>query len=136
MKLRSLRIEKQPELMIIPMIDIIFFLLIFFMMSTLYMVEQHTIPINLPQSAAAQQELSKNVNITILQNGNIMFDQEEIPFSLLQKRINIELAKHSESIFVVRADKQAEYGQVVAVLDELKMSGAHRVAVATERKGR
>jgi biopolymer transport protein ExbD len=136
MKLRSLRIEKQPELMIIPMIDIIFFLLIFFMMSTLYMVEQHTIPINLPQAAAVQRGLSQNINITILQNGNIMFDQEEIPFSLLEKRISIELAKHSENIFVVRADKQAEYGQVVAVLDELKMSGAHRVAVATDRKGR
>ncbi|MCC5465993.1 ExbD/TolR family protein [Pelosinus baikalensis] len=136
MKLRSLRIEKQPELMIIPMIDIIFFLLVFFMMSTLYMVEQHTIPINLPQVAAVQQELSQNINITILQNGNIMFDQEEIPFSLLQKRISIGLAKQPENIFVVRADKQAEYGQVVAVLDELKMSGAHRVAVATDRKGR
>jgi biopolymer transport protein ExbD len=136
MKLRSLRIEKQPELMIIPMIDIIFFLLIFFMMSTLYMVEQHTIPINLPQAAAVQQELSQNINITILQNGNIMFDQQEIPFPLLQKRISIELAKQPENIFVVRADKQAEYGQVVAVLDELKMSGARRVAVATDRKGR
>lgn len=136
MKLRSLRIEKQPELMIIPMIDIIFFLLVFFMMSTLYMVEQHTIPINLPQAAAAQQELSKNINITVMQDGKVMFDQEEIPLPLLQKRIGVELAKQPENIFVVRADKQAEYGQVVAVLDELKLSGARRVAVATDQKGR
>lgn len=53
MKLRSLRTQRQPRLMIIPMIDIIFFLLVFFMMSTLYMVEQRTIPVNLPQAAAA-----------------------------------------------------------------------------------
>ena len=136
MKLRSLRIEKQPELMIIPMIDIIFFLLVFFMMSTLYMVEQHTIPINLPQATAVQQEMSQNRNITILQDGRIMFDQEEIPLPLLQKRIQVELAKQPENIFVVRADKQAEYGHVVAVLDELKLSGARRVAVATDLKGR
>lgn len=136
MKLRSLRIEKQPELMIIPMIDIIFFLLVFFMMSTLYMVEQHTIPIHLPQAATAQQEIAKNINITVLQDGKVMFDQEEIPLSLLQKRISVELAKQPENIFVVRADKEAEYGQFVAVLDELKLSGARRVAVATDRKGR
>jgi biopolymer transport protein ExbD len=136
MKLRSLRIENQPELMIIPMIDIIFFLLVFFMMSTLYMVEQHTIPINLPQATAVQQELSKNINITILQDGRIMFDQEEIPLPLLQKRIGVELAKQPENLFVVRADKASEYGHVVTVLDELKLSGARRVAVATDQKGR
>lgn len=136
MKLRSLRIENQPELMIIPMIDIIFFLLVFFMMSTLYMVEQHTIPINLPQATAVQQEMSKNINITILQDGRIMFDQEEIPLPLLQKRIGVELAKQPENLFVVRADKAAEYGHVVTVLDELKLSGARRVAVATDQKGK
>ncbi len=136
MRLRSLRIEKQPELMIIPMIDIIFFLLVFFMMSTLYMVEQHTIPINLPQATAVQQEISKNINISILQDGKIIFDQEEIPLSLLQKRIGVELAKQPENLFVVRADKAAEYGHVVTVLDELKLSGARRVAVATDQKGR
>jgi biopolymer transport protein ExbD len=136
MKLRSLRIEKQPELMIIPMIDIIFFLLVFFMMSTLYMVEQRTISIHLPQAAAAQQEIAKNINITVLQDDKVIFDQEEIPLPLLQKRIHAELAKQPENIFVVRADKEAEYGQFVAVLDELKLSGARRVAVATDRKGR
>lgn len=136
MKLRSLRIENQPELMIIPMIDIIFFLLVFFMMSTLYMVEQHTIPINLPQAAAAQQEMARNINITIMQDGRVIFDQEEIPLPLLRKRIGAELTKQPENTFVVRADKQAEYGQVVAVLDELKLSGARRVAVATDQKGR
>ena len=44
MKISTLRNDRKPKLMIIPMIDIIFFLLVFFMMSTLYMVEQHTIP--------------------------------------------------------------------------------------------
>lgn len=136
MKLRSLRIENQPTLMIIPMIDIIFFLLVFFMMSTLYMVEQHTIPINLPQATTAQQEMTKNSNITVLKDGRVMFDQEEITLSLLQKRINAELAKQPDTLFVVRADKQGEYGQVVAVLDELKLSGARRVAVATDQKGK
>lgn len=136
MRLRSLRIENQPELMIIPMIDIIFFLLVFFMISTLSMVEQHTIPVSLPQAAAVQQDIPQSVNITVLQDGKILFEQEEMPVSLLAKRVSVELTKQPDHVFVLRADKQVEYGQVVTVLDELKLAGARRVSVATEKKGR
>lgn len=133
MRLRSLRVEKQPEFMIIPMIDIIFFLLVFFMMSTLYMVEQHTIPVNLPKAAAAQQDKPQSINITVLENGNVMFNQEEIPVDLLAKRVNLELGKKTDTVFILRGDKQVPYGQVITVLDELKLSGAQRVAVAVEK---
>ena len=136
MKLRSLRIESQPELMIIPMIDIIFFLLVFFMLSTLSMVEQHTIPVNLPQASATQQDIPRSINVTVTQNGNILFDQEEIPLPLLAKRVSIELTKQPDNVFVLRADKQVEYGKVITVLDELKLAGARRVSVATEMKAR
>ncbi|SMC49979.1 ExbD/TolR family protein [Sporomusa malonica] len=133
MKLRSLRVEHQPQLMIIPMIDIIFFLLVFFMMSTLYMVEQHTIPVNLPQAATAQQDKPSSINVTVLENGSVMFNQEEIPLTLLAKRVHLEIGKQSDPVFVLRGDKQTAYSQVVAVLDQLKQAGAHRVAVAVEK---
>lgn len=136
MKLRSLRVENQPELMIIPMIDIIFFLLVFFMLSTLSMVEQHTIPVNLPQASTVKQEIPRTVNVTVMQNGQILFDQEEIPLPLLAKRVGIELMKQPDNVFILRADKQVEYGKVITVLDELKQAGAHKVSVATEQKGR
>jgi len=136
MKLRSLRVENQPELMIIPLIDIIFFLLVYFMLSTLSMVEQHTIPVNLPQASAAQQDIPRSINVTVTQDGNILFDQEEIPLALLSKRVNIELTKQPDNVFVLRADKQVEYGKVITVLDELKLAGARRVSVATEMKAR
>lgn len=136
MKLRSLRVEHQPELMIIPMIDIIFFLLVFFMLSTLSMVEQHTIPVNLPQASATEQDIPRSINVTVMQDGNIMFDQETLPLPLLSKRIAIELIKQPDNVFILRADKQVEYGKVITVLDELKLAGARRVSVATEQKGR
>jgi len=136
MKLRSLRVENQPELMIIPMIDIIFFLLVFFMISTLSMVEQHTIPVNLPQASAVTQDIPRSINVTVTQDGNVMFDQEQIPLSLLAKRVSIELIKQPDNVFVLRADKQVEYGIVITVLDELKLAGARRVSVATDLKAR
>ena len=53
MRLKDRRAFSKPEVMIIPMIDIMFFLLVFFMLSTMYMVEQKTIPVNLPQATSA-----------------------------------------------------------------------------------
>lgn len=134
MKLRNLRAERQPRLMIIPMIDIIFFLLVFFMMSTLYMVEQRTIPLNLPQAATSQADAPRSVSVSVTQDGRILFEQEEIPQQFLQKRVQAELAKQGNLTFVLRSDKQAEYGKVIAVLDELKLAGVQHVAIATERK--
>lgn len=134
MKLRDLRSVRQPKLMIIPMIDIIFFLLVFFIMSTLYMVDQQLIPVNLPQAASAQSERPRSVAVIVTKDGRIMFDQEDVPLELVKKRVQMELVKQNDVVFVLRSDKMAEYGKVVAVLDELKLAGAHRVAIATERK--
>jgi biopolymer transport protein ExbD len=132
MKLRNLRIKRSPRLMIIPMIDIIFFLLVFFMMSTLYMVEQRTIPVSLPQATTSQADLQKNTAITVTRDGRVLVEQEVIPPELLRPRIRAQLARQPDTAFILRADKQAEYGKVVAVLDELKALGVRRIAVATE----
>jgi biopolymer transport protein ExbD len=132
-KLRSLRVESQPKIMIIPMIDIIFFLLVFFMMSTLYMVEQRTLPVNLPQASAAQSDMAKNVAITVAKDGAIYVDQEQIPVELFKARIQAQLVRQTDTAFILRADKQAEYGRVVMILDELKAVGVKKVAVATEQ---
>ena len=134
MKLRNLRVESQPKIMIIPMIDIIFFLLVFFMMSTLYMVEQRTLPINLPQASAAQSDMAKNVAITVAKDGAIYVDQEQIPAELFKARIQAQLARQPDAAFILRSDKQAEYGRVVMILDELKAVGVKKVAVATEQQ--
>lgn len=134
MKLRSLRLESQPKLMIIPMIDIIFFLLVFFMLSTLYMVEQRTMPVALPQTVSGKQDASQQVPITVTAAGKIFVDQEEIPLDLLPTRIQVELGRQPETVFVLRADRQTEYGIVMTVMDSLKQLGVRRISVATEAK--
>lgn len=136
MKLHKLRANNQPEFMIIPMIDIIFFLLVFFMMSTLYMVDQHALPVNLPKTAAAQRDMAANIAITVLENGAVLYDQEELPLTLLAKRVHAELAGQPEAAFVLRADKGTDYEKVITVLDEIKLAGARKISLAGEPKVR
>lgn len=98
------------------------------------MVDQQTIPVNLPQAASAQNDKPLSVAVAVTKEGRILFEQEEIPLELVKKRVQLELAKQRDIVFVLRSDKMAEYGKVVAVLDELKLAGAQRVSIATERK--
>ena len=133
MKLNNLRTRKSPQLMIIPMIDIIFFLLVFFMMSTMYMVEQNVLPVALPQAASAQNDNVKRIPVTITAEGLIQVNRETISYDNFHGRLQAELKADPSAVFVLRADQGIAYGQVIMVLDDMKKAGISRVSVATER---
>ena len=71
MKLRNVRNRKTPPLMIIPMIDIMFFLLVFFMLSTMYMIDLKTIPVKLPQAKNAAMDTTTTFAVTMKADGSI-----------------------------------------------------------------
>lgn len=83
MKLRNYRETKQPDLNIIPMIDIMFFLLVFFMLSTMYMVEQKTIPVNLPQATSATIDNKTNFTVTLKDDGSIYLEDQQTDIQTL-----------------------------------------------------
>ena len=135
MRRRDFREKTQPLVMIIPMIDIMLFLLVFFMISTIYMVQTNTLPVSLPQATTAKQETRPNiVPITVLESGDVLFDKDTLPNQQLAEKIHATLAADKDTIFVLRGDKSARYESVVAVLDLLKKSGAYRVSIAAEIK--
>ena len=135
MRRRNFREEKEPLVMIIPMIDIMLFLLVFFMLSTIYMVQTNTLPVSLPQSTTAKQETRPNVvSITVMESGDVLFDKDSVPNQKLAEKIHKALESDKDVVFVIRGDKSARYESVVAVLDLLKKSGARRVSIATEMK--
>ena len=134
---RDFRIAEQPKVMIIPMIDIMLFLLIFFMVSTVYMVQLNTLSVNLPTAAAAQREIKPNlISITVTDQGIVLYDKEQTPSENLITRIRESLAVDTETVFVLRGDRKTSYENVAEVLDLLKQSGARHVSIATELKGR
>lgn len=132
MKLQDYRQNKKPHLMIIPMIDIMFFLLVFFMISMLSMVEQKGIVVNLPQAAVKESQMTKNVVLTVTKDNEIYFNKEKMPLALLARRIKAEQQSTSELAVIINADKQAVHGEVVKVLDVLKTTGVHKMAIATD----
>lgn len=134
MQLRSLRTTNKPKLMIIPMIDIIFFLLVFFMMSMLSMVVQKSVPINLPSSQTAKVDILKKVPITVTADGSIYVEQTKTTIDGMIKYLQIEQGKGTEMTVVLRGDKAVQYGTFVQVLDTLKQMNITKIAIATDSK--
>ena len=135
MRRRDFREQGQPLVMIIPMIDIMLFLLVFFMISTIYMVQTNTLQVSLPQSSSAKQEMRPNVvPITVMANGDILYDKDTVPNQELAQKIHNSLETDAETVFVIRGDRSSKYENVVAILDILKKSGTRHVSIATEIK--
>lgn len=134
MQLRSLRTTNKPKLMIIPMIDIIFFLLVFFMMSMLSMVVQKSVPINLPSSQTAKVDIQKKVPITVTADGSIYVEQTKTTIDGMIKYLQIEQGKGTEMTVVLRGDKAVQYGTFVQVLDTLKQMNITKIAISTDSK--
>ena len=135
MKLRDFRKKEQPLIMIIPMIDIMLFLLVFFMISTIYMVQTNNFEVNLPQSETATQDIKSNVvKVTVAENGDIIFEDEKILKNQLPQKIFQTMTANNETVFVLFGDKSAKYEQVIYVLDLLKKFGVKNISIATEAK--
>lgn len=134
MKRRSKGIDKEPDIMIIPMIDIVFFLLVFFMMSTLYMNTEQQIPLSLPKASSSSAKTIEPITIFLTSTHKMYLNEREINPNDLPNEIKAIVNKMPEQAFVVRASKDVVYNDVIEILDDLKVNGARFVSVATERK--
>lgn len=122
---------KKARIEIIPMIDTMFFLLVFFMLASLAMIEQHTLPVNLPHAATGQDEIKQVVSLTLTQDGNLFYDKEQIgsPAEATQRLTELQNSGRQPSV-IINADKSVEHGRVIAVLDAVRQSGVAAVAIA------
>lgn len=132
MRLRDRRSFTKPEVMIIPMIDVMFFLLVFFMISTLYMVDVKTIAVHLPQAVHADTQAKVNYLVTLKKDGTLWLDDRQINKSDLLKEAAAACRINPQFAVVIRADQGLDYGQVVALLDELKGAGITHFGLAAE----
>ena len=134
MKLRSMKVQEEPKLMIIPMIDIIFFLLVFFMISTMTMVQQNTFKVGLPQASSAQLDMNQHANITVMADGNTAFNKESLDKEQLIRRVQIELQRNPDLQVILNGDKDVNYGFVIETFDALKQAGVKKLSIAVEKR--
>ena len=132
MRLRDRRSFDKPEVMIIPMIDIMFFLLVFFMVSTLYMVNLKTVDVNMPKAQSAETQMNVTYLVTMKKDGALFLEDRAIEKRVLIEHAKAESARNPRFAVVVRADEGIDYGKVVALLDDFRAAGITRFGLAAE----
>ena len=131
MKIRQ-RPVKKARIEIIPMIDVIFFLLVFFMVSSLAMTKINSVPVNLPKSASSPQALKQNVILTIKKSGELLVNKAPVTLATLGTTLAAAMSGHAQDTVVVNADEGSNYGSVIKAMDQARRIGVRKFALATE----
>ncbi len=118
-----------------PMIDIIFNLLIFFLI--IAVISQKGLNLTLPKTSTAEKRPPKSLEITVTDDRRILFDGEQVPEAQLEQRLRLEMDRvetdRAESI-VLKADVDAPFGMFVTVMDTARHVGLKNLVIATKRK--
>jgi biopolymer transport protein ExbD len=125
---------KKARIEIIPMIDTIFFLLVFFMISTLSMARYSGLPVNLPKAATGGEQPSESASITITRDGKVSIDKQEVPRENISAILQQRLAASPDLLVLINADERVEHGVVVEIMDAARQAGVTKMAIAVKPK--
>lgn len=125
--------DKTPELMISPMIDLIFLLLAFFIISTMYMTQVRTVSIELPNAESAEIINKSSSLVSVKKDGTYWLDDKKMPLGKLVSEVKERSGRKSDYSVVIRGEKDARYNDVMRVLDAFKGAGLTRFGLAAEQ---
>ena len=115
-----------------PLIDIVFLLLIYFLLTTNFMVEEG-IKIKLPQAKAAAPQTEEVITVYVDQQGRAFLGTEEVSLARLYDRLKEMIGNRKNKLVVVRADRAVILNKAVKIMDIAKAAGAERLCLATEK---
>jgi biopolymer transport protein ExbD len=126
------RAPEKARIEVIPMIDIIFFLLVFFMLSTLSMTINRGLPVTLPQAASSPQALRESFHITVTKDGGIFLNKEPTTLQELALKVKAGVEKDPALLTIINADEHVIHGTVVDIMDKIRLAGISRLAIAVQ----
>jgi biopolymer transport protein ExbD len=114
------------------LIDIVFLLLIYFLLTTNFIVEEG-ITIKLPDAKASAPQIKQEITVTVDEEGRAYMADQEIPLDQLYTRIKEMIGADKDRLVIIKADKTVILNKAVKVMDIAKAAGASRLSLATEK---
>ncbi|MFU8769286.1 MAG: ExbD/TolR family protein [Desulfotignum sp.] len=114
------------------LIDIVFLLLIYFLLTTNFIVEEG-IQIKLPHAAASAPQIKQEITVFVDQEGNAYMSDQKIPIDQLYTRLKEKIGNDPDRLVIIKADKAVILNRAVKVMDIAKAAGAARLSLATEK---
>ena len=135
MKIDSLRPNRKARIEIIPLIDIMFFLLATFVMVSLTMVKTKGVPVNLPKAVSGEKVNPQDfTTVSVTADGKYFIDKTEVRADFLAEEFRKLKSANTDPKVYVKADTDARFGEAVAVLDGLRNAGISKIAIETKQQ--
>ena len=127
---RKVRTEEEDAAIdMTPMLDIVFIMLIFFIVTTVF-VKEAGIEVNKPDASRAVLHKNANIFVAITEDGRVWLDKREVSPDSVRANIERLLTEQPTDYVIIQADVKAKHGLVVEVMDQIKDSGVQRISVA------
>ncbi len=126
---RHQQASEDSELDLTPMLDVVFIMLIFFIVTTSF-VKEAGINVNTPQASTAQRQESANIFIAINEGGEVWIDRRPIDVRALRATVARLHAENPQGTVVIQSDEKAHTGLLVQVMDQVRLAGIDKIAVA------
>ena len=131
MRRRRSKRQDEEEVNLTPMLDVVFILLIFFIVTASY-VKESGIDINRPAAATAVRKERGNILVAITPTGQIWIDRRQIDIRAVRANIERLHAENPQGAVVIQADRDSKNGLLVEVLDAAKLAGVENISIAAE----
>ena len=123
----------QIQMPLTSLIDIVFLLLIYFLLTTNFMVDEG-IKIKLPQARASAPQIEQEITVYVDRDGRAFLENQEVSLAGLFDRLKEMIGERKDKLVVVRADRAVILNKAVKVMDVAKAAGTARLCLATEKK--
>ena len=131
MRKRRMRDVEESEVNLTPMLDVVFIMLIFFIVTASF-VKESGIDVNRPDAATAEKKERGNILVAISQNNQIWVDKRQVDPRALRANIERLHAENPQGAVVIQADKESKNGLLVQVMDAARLAGVFNVSIAAE----
>ena len=132
MRIQNPYVKRKARIEIIPLIDIIFFLLATFVMVSLSMIKNEGVPVKLPAaSSAVPQERNNSLTISVTRAGEIYLEKKQVAAADLKEQIAFWKARQTDPQIFIHGDEQTPFKNLMQVLDTVRMLGISKVSMQT-----
>ncbi|GIU02023.1 ExbD/TolR family protein [Shewanella algidipiscicola] len=122
-------IEEEAQIDMTPMLDIVFIMLIFFIVTTSF-IKPSGLDYNKPEASQATTQKSANIFIGVSKTGVIKMENRQVDIERVTANVERMLAESPEAAVLIEADKEAEHGLVIKVMDNVKKAGIDKISVS------
>lgn len=128
----NLATGKKARIEMLPLIDIVFLLLVFFIYAMLSMAVHRGLPVVLPQSATAAAEKKLELSVTVKADGTVFVDKEQVELTELSKHLKRRATSEKEIGVLLFGDRNLPYQKLFQVMDQIRLAGIERISMQAE----